>query len=324
LFAERGVILGIITISREFGSGGETIARMVADKTGFLLVNKDTVEAGLSEFGVNKPAPSLEKIIRDEEVEEAGRKYIEAMHDYIYDLAIRENLVILGRGGSILFRDYPPALHVKVIAQFTHRVKRVMKLYDINSKTAVKLIKEQDNDKRLYYRQVFETNWANLRSYNLVVNTEKMDLEDASDIIVAAYRMHAEPREMRDGPSGIEFEERIFAEPEEETEKFMHPSEEEFANMLDFFRIRWEYEPKTFLLEWDSEGNIIEAFSPDFYLPDQDLYIELTTQKPKQAWKKNRKIRRMKELYPDVSVRLIDKKGFESLLKKHKPDEEEL
>jgi len=77
------------------------------------------------------------------------------------------------------------------------------------------------------------------------------------------------------------------------------------------------------MLEWDSEGNVIEAFSPDFYLVDQDLYVELTTQKPKQAWRKNRKIRRMKELYPDVSVRLIDKKGFESLLRKNRPEDEE-
>lgn len=312
--------MGIITISREFGSGGETIARMVADKTGFLLANKNTIAEGLAGFGIEKPGPSLEKIIRDEKAEESARLYIEAMHDFIYDLAIRKSLVILGRGGSILFRDYPPALHVKVIAQFTKRVKRVMKLYDINGETAVKLIKEQDSDKRLYYRQIFDVKWTNLRSYDLVLNTESMGLEDAADIIITAYRLHAEPREVRDGPNGIEFEERIFSEPEAEEEKFMHPSEEEFAHMLDFYRIRWEYEPKTFLLEWDSEGNVLEAFSPDFYLPDQELYIELTTQKPKQAWKKNRKIRRMKELYPDINVRLIDKKGFESLLKKHHPD----
>ena len=317
--------MGTITISREFGSGGETIARLVAEKTGFLLVNKETITEGLAEFGVEKPAPRLEKIVSDEEAAEAGRRYIEAMHDYIYDLAIRNNLVILGRGGSILFRDYPPALHVKIIAQFTYRVKRVMKLYDINSETAVRLIKEQDKDKRLYYRQIFDINWANLRAYDLVINTEKMGLEDVADIIIAAYRVHAEPREVRDGPNGMEFEERFFVEPddEEESEKFMHPSEEEFSHMLDFYRIRWEYEPKTFLLEWDSEGNVLEAFSPDFYLPDQDLYIELTTQKPKQAWKKNRKIRRMKVLYPDVNVRLIDKRGFESLLIKHRIEPEE-
>ncbi len=313
--------MGIITISREFGSGGETVARLVAEKTGFLLVNKETITEGLARYGIENPVPPLEKVIAEEENEETARRYIEAMHDLIYDLAIRHSLVILGRGGSILFGDYPPALHVRIIAQFTRRVKRVMKIYDINAETAVKLVKEQDNDKRCYYRQVFDVNWTNLRPYDLVINTEKMILEDAADIIIAAYRTHAEPREVRDGPNGIEFEERIFTTPgEEEEEKFMHPSEEEFAHMLDFYRIHWEYEPRTFLLEWDSEGNVLEAFSPDFYLPDQDLYIELTTQKPKQAWKKNRKIRRMKELYPDISVRLIDKRGFESLLKKHHPD----
>lgn len=315
--------MGIITISREFGCGGEAIARLVAEKTRFLLINKETVAQGLSEHGIEKPAPRLEDLVGGEE-EEAGRQYIEAMHDYIYDLAIRSDLVIMGRGGSFLFADYPPALHVRLIAQFTHRVNRVAKLYDLKAETAIKLIKEQDQAKRQYYRKVFNVNWDNLRSYNLVISTEKMTLEDTADIIVSAYRIHAEPLENKVGPGNIDIEERYSLQHADlETEKFMHSSEEEFAHMLDFYRIRWEYEPKTFMLEWDSEGNVIEAFSPDFYLPDQDLFIELTTQKPKQAWKKNRKIRRMKDLYPDVSVRLIDKKGFESLLRKHSIDQNE-
>jgi len=315
--------LGIITISREFGSGGETIARLVAEKMQFLLVNKETIAQGLAEYGIEKPVPRLEDLIGGEE-DQAGLQYLEAMHNYIYDLAIRNDLVILGRGGSVLFCDYPPALHVKLIAQFTQRVQRVMKLYDLKPETAVKLIKEQDCSTRQYYRRVFNINWANLRSYDLVINTQKMALEDVADIIIAAYRIHALPREIKDAPGGVEIEDRVFISPTEaEAEQFMHSSEEEFAHMLDFYRIRWEYEPKTFLLEWDSEGNVIEAFSPDFFLPDQDLYIELTTQKPKQAWKKNRKIRRMKELYPDINVRLIDKKGFESLLRKHSIDHDE-
>ena len=314
--------MGIITISREFGSGGETIARLVAEKMLFLLVNKETIAQGLAEYGIEKPAPRLEDLIGEED--QVGLQYLEAMHNYIYDLAIRNDLIILGRGGSVLFCDYPPALHVKLIAQFTQRVQRVMKLYDLKPETAVKLIKEQDCSTRQYYRRVFNMNWANLRSYDLVINTEKMALEDVADIIIAAYRIHALPREIKDAPGGVEIEDRVFISPTEaEAEKFMHSSEEEFAHMLDFYRIRWEYEPKTYLLEWDSEGNVIEAFSPDFFLPDQDLYIELTTQKPKQAWKKNRKIRRMKELYPDINVRLIDKKGFESLLRKHSIDHDE-
>ncbi|MGM0688093.1 MAG: cytidylate kinase family protein [Bacillota bacterium] len=316
--------MGIITISREFGCGGETIARLVAEKTQFLLVNKDTIIQGLTEYGIVEPPEELDKIVVSDDGEELIPQYVEAMHDYIYDLAIRNNLVILGRGGSILFRDYPPALHVRIIAQFTQRVQRVMKLYDLNSETAVKLVKEKDSEKRRYYRQIFDANWNNVRSYDLVLNTEKMGLEDAADIIVAAYQIHASPREIKNGPGGVDIEVGILTpSAEAEADKFMHSSEEEFAHMLDFYRLRWEYEPRTFLLEWDSEGNVIEAFSPDFYLPDQDLYIELTTQKPRQAWRKNRKIRRMKELYPEINIRLIDKKGFESLLRKHSIDQGE-
>lgn len=316
--------MGIITISREFGSGGETVARLVAEKTQFLLVNKDTITEGLTKYGIEKPLEELEKIVGSAECDQVSQQYVEAMHDHIYDLAIRNNLVILGRGGSILFRDYPPALHVRVVAQFTQRVQRVMKLYDLNSKTAVKLVKEKDYEKRRYYRQVFDANWNNMRVYDLVLSTEKMGFEDAADIIVAAYQIHACPREVKNGLGSADIENGILTPSADvEADKFMHPSEEEFAHMLDFYRLRWEYEPQTFLLEWDSEGNVVEAFSPDFYLPDQELYIELTTQKPRQAWKKNRKIKRMKELYPDINIRLIDKKGFESLLKKHSIDQDE-
>lgn len=316
--------MGVITISREFGSGSESIARFVADKTGFLLVNKETIVNGLSEFGIAEPQLHSDEKVSGQDEEQAGGRYINAMHDFIYDLAIRNNLIILGRGGSVLFRDYPPALHVKLIAQFSYRVRRVMKLYNLNAQTAVRLVKEQDQNRVRYYRRVFGVNWANLRVYDLVINTEKMSLEDAADIITAAYHIHAEPRAVKNGPAGLNLDERdIKAQSAKEAGSFMHSSEEEFARMLDFYRIRWAYEPKTFLLEWDSEGNIVEAFAPDFYLPDQDAYIELTTQKPKQAWKKTRKIKRMKELYPGVNVKLIDRKGFESMLKKHSLDRNE-
>ncbi len=316
--------MGIITISREFGSGGEIVARFVAEKTGFLLVNKDLIIKGLAEHGIEVPEPNKEDLGAKEQEGRDQGKYIEAMHDFIYDLAIRNNLVILGRGGTILFHDYPPALHVRIIAQFTERVRRVMKTYDLASETAIRLVKEQDREKIRYFRQIYNNNWNNLRLYDMVLNTEKMDLEDTADLVIAAYRIHAEPREVKDAPPPGEIEERVSTpHAEAEAELFMHPSEEEFAHMLDFYRICWQYEPRTFFLEWDSEGNVVEAFSPDFYLPDQDLFIELTTQKPRQAWKKNRKIRRLKELYPDINVRLIDKRGFESLLKKHSIDQDE-
>lgn len=91
---------------------------------------------------------------------------------------------------------------------------------------------------------------------------------------------------------------------------FSHPSEEEFAHILDFYGIEWRYEPRTFPLEWDEAGNILEAFSPDFYLVQEDLYVELTTLHPKLMRIKHHKLRRMKELYPEVNIKLWSRKDF--------------
>lgn len=97
---------------------------------------------------------------------------------------------------------------------------------------------------------------------------------------------------------------------------FSHPAEEAFATILDYYGVEWEYEPHTFPLEWDQHGNVTEAFSPDFYLPQQDLYIELTTLRPRLSTMKNRKLRRMKELYPQVNIKLIKRKEMRDLLVK--------
>ncbi len=98
---------------------------------------------------------------------------------------------------------------------------------------------------------------------------------------------------------------------------FAHPSERVAAEILDFYRIRWEYEPTTFPIEWDGQGNVIASFTPDFYLPDMNLYIELTTMSQKLVTKKNRKVRRLKELYPDVNVKIFYQKDFRNLLLKY-------
>jgi len=103
---------------------------------------------------------------------------------------------------------------------------------------------------------------------------------------------------------------------------FAHPSEAEFARILDFYRIEWEYEPKTFALTQDDDGNILKAFSPDFYLPEQDLYIELTTMEQRLITKKNRKLRELRELYPDINIKLVNRSDFKHLMHKYGLDDE--
>jgi hypothetical protein len=98
---------------------------------------------------------------------------------------------------------------------------------------------------------------------------------------------------------------------------FAHPSERVAAQILDYYGLRWEYEPTTFPIEWDSGGDVIASFSPDFYLPDFDLYIELTTMSQKLVTKKNRKVRRLKELYPDINIKIFYQKDFRALCFKY-------
>jgi hypoxanthine phosphoribosyltransferase len=99
---------------------------------------------------------------------------------------------------------------------------------------------------------------------------------------------------------------------------FAHPAEAEFAKVLDFYQIRWEYEPHTFPLRWAADGRPIESFTPDFYLPELDLYIELTTLKQSLVTKKNRKLRRIRELYPHVQVKLLYRRDIASLAMKYR------
>jgi hypoxanthine phosphoribosyltransferase len=95
---------------------------------------------------------------------------------------------------------------------------------------------------------------------------------------------------------------------------FAHESEEEFANFLDFYNIEWSYEPICFPIDWDEEGRVKECFTPDFYLPKFDLYVELTTMKQSLVTKKNRKIRLMREYYPDIRVKILYNRDYRKLL----------
>jgi hypothetical protein len=102
-----------------------------------------------------------------------------------------------------------------------------------------------------------------------------------------------------------------------ETVEFAHNSERQFAKLLDFYGIEWRYEPDTFVLDRDPRGNPLEAFSPDFYLPAYDLYIEITTLKQKLVTKKNRKVRKLQAQYPGTEVKILYQRDYLNLLVKY-------
>ena len=98
---------------------------------------------------------------------------------------------------------------------------------------------------------------------------------------------------------------------------FAHNSERQFAKLLDFYNIAWDYEPRTFALAWNRDGRPSQAFTPDFYLPAYDVYIEITTLNQKLVTKKNRKARRLRELHPDVQIRVLYQRDYLHLLVKY-------
>jgi hypothetical protein len=98
---------------------------------------------------------------------------------------------------------------------------------------------------------------------------------------------------------------------------FAHNSERQFARLLDFYRVDWEYEPTAFPIEWNAAGQPVQHFRPDFYLPGFRLYIEITTLNQRLVTKKNRKVRRLRELYPDVHIKVLYQRDYLSLLAKY-------
>jgi hypothetical protein len=102
-----------------------------------------------------------------------------------------------------------------------------------------------------------------------------------------------------------------------DTITFAHNSERQFARLLDFYRVEWEYEPTAFPIEWDAGGHAVQHFRPDFYLPGFGLYIEITTLNQRLVTKKNRKVRRLRELYPDVRIKVLYQRDYLSLLAKY-------
>lgn len=115
-------------------------------------------------------------------------------------------------------------------------------------------------------------------------------------------------------PEPLQFRSYRGAEPP----RFAHEVEVECAKILDYYGVPWEYEPRSFVLETDDEGRVTRAFTPDFYLPEQDLYIEVTVMKQSLVTRKNRKLRELQERYPDVRVKLFYRRDIERLAQRYR------
>jgi hypoxanthine phosphoribosyltransferase len=195
--------------------------------------------------------------------------------------------------------------------------------------SAKKLLHEREREQRADRRRKFGRAAAPPERFDLVLNSESLESEQMAELIEAAVRTRGLAEQgllSASADAQLQFQVRLQLSrhgivPAEaaalKRPHFSHPSEEIFANLLNFYRIAWEYEPHNFPLRWDHNGKVLESFTPDFYLPEFDLYVELTTMKQALVTKKNRKVRLLREIHPHVNIQVFYQKDFQNLIFKY-------
>jgi len=312
--------MAILTISRLTGSGGREIATATADALEFQFIDRKAMDAVIDQqFPVR--TEQLSRLKKDRRV------YDEMVRSAVAETAAAHNVVILGSGAQFLFARVAASLHVQIVAPMPYRIARVMHLANVDRAAAEKIIEERDSEKETFIRSLYAKDWRDPAYYDLVLNLNHFSNEVAVEIIVKAARAKGIeatavqlPPQLREEilTTKLDVAQLAEVEPREgRLPEFAHPSEREFARVMDFYRIRWQYEPRTFPIEWDENQNVVKAFTPDFYLPDLDLFIELTTMKQSLVTKKNRKVRLLKELYPEVNIKILYERDYKNLIWKY-------
>ncbi len=320
--------MSIITISYQYGTRGEALAAEIAQQLGYSLVTPSKVDQIIRERYQLEYSLTGE-IGQTPREHHTSKMFANLISAILTEMAVLEDLVVLECGGQFIFRAFPNALHVRVVAARDMRAHHLMQDQGISFAQALKNMEEQYRRTVRFLHSTFRRPSETPERYDLIVNTGAFELAQASELVIFAARQKkladfgmvsnetTERARLRNQIRLVRSLTRLAIERNQSLNQFAHPSEMVFARLLDFYGIRWQYEPRTFPLGHDENGNISEAFSPDFYLPDSDLYVELTTMKQSLVTKKNRKVRLLRELYPDIKITLLYQKDFEDLLFKY-------
>jgi hypothetical protein len=244
-------------------------------------------------------------------------------------VATAHHIVYCAAGGELQAHDFPGMLRVHVVAPENARIGNIMLDCRLERPAARARLLELEAAGRAVRKARFGKTRATADLFDLVLNAESIDSERMAELIgrtAAALALAERGFLSAAAEAQLQFQMRLrlarygIVPPDKITLRrkvFANASEELFANLLDFYRIAWEYEPRSFAVQYDREGNAAESFTPDFYLPEFDLYVELTTMKQSLVTRKNRKVRLLRELYPHVNIQVFYLKDFENLIFKY-------
>ena len=201
--------MAVITISRELGSGGDQIAKLLCEQLGFSRVDKAMLSKIAEEAGVDikavlakeRDVTSKPKLISNQMTSLYGRQptafgrkselddqtYARIVRETMEKFAQQDNAIIIGRGGQMVLKSWPGALHVHLYATIDVRVQRLVERYGITKLDAQRRIERSDERKRLFVRNMHKNaNWKDLKHYHVAIDTGHIAPETAAQLITVA------------------------------------------------------------------------------------------------------------------------------------------
>jgi cytidylate kinase len=308
--------MALIAVSGHPGCRFEEVARLTAQSLGFELLTQARVQSLVAEEFGSEAAPP-------------PKAWPGLVTSIAARLATEHHLVFCVSGGELSPRNFPALLRVHIVAPETVRIGNLMVDNNLDRQGARKLMLELEAADRSDRKAKFGRSSPTADLFDLVINAECLSSEQMAELIRTAVLSAGFVERGFLSPAAeaqLQFQVRLklarygLTPPGNATlrkKAFAHQSEEMFANLLDFYRIAWEYEPRSFPIQLDANGGVLEAFTPDFYLPEFNLYVELTTMKQSLVTRKNRKVRLLRERYPDVKIQVFYQKDFENLIFKY-------
>jgi cytidylate kinase len=182
--------MAIITIARQIGSLANEIAMEVAQRLNYTLVDQAKLQEAAEAYGMLKS--ELEEVherrptLVTRYLTMRHRAYLDMIQTITYQYARDDDVVIMGRGATVLLSDVPSALHVNIFAPFERRVAVIMGREGITRPLAEQIVRESDQDRAGYMRYLFDRDWMDPLLYDVLINTHLITRAHASELIVEA------------------------------------------------------------------------------------------------------------------------------------------
>ncbi len=306
-------LLPVITISRQMCSYGDDVAEALSRRLSWELITRKDLFSYFPSIASNTYDRYMLSESAKYYLNQCGGEetFLDRMARELSAFIENNPAVLVGFGSQMLFAGRRDALHVRLIATKAVRIARAKKQFRVTDNEAESILNTADKKHKKFVSTVYNTDLTDPSLYHLILNTSMMSVDECVASIAAVYRERERQRSLEQQTSNPEVIDSLSDRP-----VLKNQSEEEFAKILDMYQIEWKYEPKTFPIEWDAEGNMTMAFSPDFYLTKFDTYIELTTMDQKYVTLKNKKVKRLRELYPGTNIKIVYKKDFCSLIER--------